>query len=172
MINDIQPSVVCACFTTEKAWNNLKEELKKNGMNFRELKLIDVGIPLETEQYEKSINSLKRFTKPILKRFLDYIPFKSIIFKQLGKHNLEAFDYDNFVQQADFKHPCSFAGFTPLFIDTKYKDHYSPEELANLEMLKTFSTRTFKPTPLKKQGIFQDEDMKTYEDKGDEVNLC
>lgn len=156
MINDIQPSVLCACFTTEKAWNNFKNELKEQGFNWRELRLIDIGIPLETEEYEKKVNFLRSFTKPILKKFIQSIPFKTFIFKTLGKINLEAFDYENYDNQPDFRTPMAFAGFTPLFIDTKYKDYYSNEEKENLEKLKTFSTRTYKPKSLEEQGIYSE----------------
>lgn len=158
MKNDIQPSIVCALFTTPKAWDNFQTEMKKQGLAYRELKLVDIGVPLETEEYEKTTNFLRKFTKPILKRFVENIPFKSFIFKALGKVKLEAFDYENYKDESDYRHPLAFAGFTPLFIDTKYKEYYSDEEKANLEKLKTFSNKTWKPTPLKEQGIIEEDD--------------
>lgn len=167
MKNDIQPSIVCALFTTSKAFDNFKIEMKKQGLNYRELKLIDIGIPLETEEYEKTVNFLRKFTRPILKRFVQNMPFKSFVMKALGKVHLDPFDYDNYKDEHDFKHPLTFAGFTPLFIDMKYKNEYSDEEKINLERLKTFSNKTWKPTPLKEQGIFEDKDMTKLKDSDD-----
>ncbi len=173
MDNDLQPSVITACFTTPKAWRNLKQEFKQQNITFRELKLIDINIPLETKEYERTVNYLRRVTKPILKRFIDYIPFKNIIFKQLINHNIEPFDYDKYMINAkpDYKTPLAYAGLTPLFIDTKYKTSYSKEEQTNLEMLKSFTTRTFKPTPLKEQGIYEDKDMQFLKDKKEGTKL-
>lgn len=158
MNNDIMPSVITACFTTPKAFENLKKGLAENGLKMRELKIIDIGVPLETEKYEKAVNYLRTFTKPILSRFIQNIPFKGMIEKQLKKQHLEFFDYENFENQPDFKNPMAFAGFTPIAIDTKYNEHYSDEEKANLIKLKTFASETFKPTPLKEQGIIEEDD--------------
>ena len=153
------PSIICALFCTEKAYKNMQKDFKKNKVKYRELKLIDVGFPLDNENYNKQANYFKTFTFPILKNFFFKIPLLDLMLKKIG---LKKFDYETYYKKnelKEYKHRLAYLGLTPLFIDDKYKKQYTKEELKNLKKLYSFETDNYKPKSLKEQGIFSDEDM-------------
>jgi len=159
MKNDIEPSVICALFCTDKAFQNMKEDFKKNKVGWRELKLIDVSFPLDDEHYNKQANYFKTFLRSIMRNFIYQIPFLDTILKRV---NLKKFDYETFEarkEQREFKNRLSYLGFTPLFIDDKHKADYTEKELKNLKKLYSFETNNYNPKSLSEQGILQNKDM-------------
>lgn len=149
MKTDQNPSIVGMLFTTPKALKKfIKEVDGKHGMRVRFGIPVDISIPLDDENYEKSVNYLKQFTSGIIARFLKInFPFRDTIMKNLkSKTHLEEFDYDK-LQASGWsrwqRHPLLFSGFTPLFVDTKYKEDYNEIELRNLERLKSFETDNY-----------------------------
>ncbi len=144
MKHDMNPSVVCGLFCTQKGYTEFMKAVdNRKGMRVREIRFVDIGIPLN-EDFNDNINFLKGGSNPMLSRIvLTKFPFRDLAFKKLG---LKPFNYSK-RWQTDIKNPMLFSGLTPLFIDDKYNKErfYTPEEMEMCKRLLTFETPDYKP---------------------------
>jgi len=152
MKGDRNPSVICALFSTQKGYKEfIKRVDNRKGMRVRELRFVDIGIPLD-ENFDDNINFLKAGSMPMFRRILDAIPFRDTILKKLG---LVAFDYSK-IWKWDNKNPMLYAGLTPLAVDDKYSkdsESYTEEEKEKCKRLISFDTPNYKP---KEEGVFDE----------------
>lgn len=159
MKTDCNPSIVGALFCTPDVYDKwVKAVNGKFGMAVREIRFVDVGIPLN-EDYDKAINYLKSFSMPMMKRFIEAdFPFKSMILKQIEKKGLKIIDLSSW--KCDNRHELLLSGFTPIAVDIKYSktfnknsDQYNEKEEENLKKLIKFESEGYKP---KITGVFDD----------------
>lgn len=152
MKTDQNPSVICALFCTQQGYKNfLKEVDQRKGMRVRELKFVDISIPLD-DNFNDNLNFLKHGSMPILKRFVEMeLPF-GIKEKFLKKLKLKEFDYSN-EWKYDNKNPLLYAGITPLAVDDKYNndDNYTKEEQEKMKRLISWDTPDYKE---KLEGVY------------------
>ena len=159
------PSIIFAGFGQfNERWDKFKAESHKKGIVWREIKVLEAQIPID-ERYNDASNFLKQNITPILRSYIENIPFRDMIFKQLkNKAHLEFFNYKNFDKNfvAGNKYPFGYMGLTPLFVDTKYKDQFklscfdTDEEKDNYKKLFSLKSEGFKPlmTPTKEEECF------------------
>jgi len=160
------PSIIMAGFSKfDERFDKFKIEAHKKGIVFRELKIFDVQIPID-KRYNKAVNFLKDSICPILRNYIENIPFKDLIFKALRKKaKLQYFDYEKFnthFNGGGNKFPFGYLGLTPLFIDTKYIDNKNDwfetkEEKENYKKLFSLESKGYKPlkTPTAKKEYFR-----------------
>jgi len=166
MKGDTNPSFVCALFGIPRVNKALIKDIDgKNGMRIREVKLIDISMPMD-KRYDENINYLKHFTMPILKRFIDVkFPFRDMILKILHKQvKLKILNYKK-DWKTDTRHKFLFSGFTPVAFDTKYYNFCTSEtERKNFKKAETFTSENYKPiinnVPTDPKLIINDKDLK------------
>lgn len=146
---DTNPSVVSALFCRPHVYDEFVKQVDgKYGMCVRELRIVDIGIPLG-DDYDKAINLLKSFSMPMMKRFIEMdFPMKAMIMKQIEKKaNLKPFDFSQWNWKHDNRHQLLLSGFTPLFVDMKYNsDEFETEqEMENHKNLLTFTSKGYEP---------------------------
>lgn len=147
METDENPSVVCALFCTQKGYKNFLKEIDGcNGMRVREIRLVDIGIPLD-KNFNSNVNKLKSGSMPILSSYLDMIPFASTIWKTIyNKRKFQKFDYSK-KWETDTANPFIYSGLTPIMVDMKGLDNpnFTDEEKEKLNRLVSFDTPDYKP---------------------------
>jgi len=145
MLGDRNPSVMCGLFTTQKGFKEFMKAVdNRKGMRVREIKLVDIGIPLN-DDFDDNLNFLKAGSMPMLKKLADLeIPF-GLKNKMLNKVGLKPFDYSK-LWKCDNKNKMLFSGITPLFIDDKYikGNNYTKEEKEKAKRLLSWDTPNYK----------------------------
>lgn len=141
---DINPSIQGMLFTTPDAFLALIKESEKRPVGLRFGIPFDLTIPLTNPEYDETINWIKSFSNPILRRFAEQdFMFKPQIMKMLeNKAKLKFIEFEK-QWKTDIKNPLLYSGFTPLFCDIKYKEHYTDEEKENLERLQKFKSKGY-----------------------------
>ena len=166
MRTDMNPSVLFMAYTTEKADKLFREELKKRGMQMRELKLFDVEIPMD--KYDESVNWFKEFICKQNERLIDGLtgnmfvkPFINKLQDKTG-YSLMKPKWD---WEAHKRHPLKFLLLFPIACEQKYShETISKKETKNYKKLLTFESKGYKAPTLKEQGIFEEKDMEMIED--------
>lgn len=162
---DADPSIIFGAYTTPEAYEELIKELKNKGLGFRELKFIDVTIPLN-EKYDDTINFFKHFINnrywydrnPLL-RDNGYMVNK-ILNQVYEKAQYKPIKFDRDQWQNDNRHKLLWTLLVPLFYqDSNTKDHLeTDEEKANYEKLKNFKSEGYTPMIT---GIYNDDGTKS-----------
>lgn len=158
--NDMNPSIVAGLFCRPHVFDKFIEHVDgKFGMSVREVRFVDVGIPLD-DNYDKAVNHLKHFSMPILKRIFDAnFPMRGMILKQIEKRGWKYMDYKNGDWKLDNKHPLLYAGFTPLFVDVKYSrdETYTKEQQEKCDKLTRFESEGYQPVIV---GVSEPDEIK------------
>lgn len=151
MYTDVNPSIVCGLFCKPSVYDKFVKHVdNKHGMRIRELRFIDIGMPLD-ERYDDAVNHLKHFSMPMLKKLANMdFPMSSMIFKAIQKKGFKKIDLCDW--KTDIKHRLLFSGLTPLFVDWKYSrlanpksTAYTDEEEKNMKKLLTFESNGYEP---------------------------
>jgi len=145
MKSDTNPSLIAGLFGHPDKINKLIETIHgKNGMRVRELKLIDISMPMD-ERFDENINFLKHLSKPMLYRLIKQVPFLGIIRKQLSKGGWNLYE-PKASWQNDSKNEFLLCGFTPIAFDCAREQWCETElEKKNFEKAKRFESTGYKP---------------------------
>lgn len=164
MKNDTNPAVLFLSYGTAKGQREFLKECKKRKLGVRELKFYDVEVPIE--KYNETVNWFKSIVHPISQRLIDAVtenifvkPFIKKIQEKTG-YKLMKIDYSKF--KHDYKCKGKLALLTPVACEYRegYKKNCSTkEEKDNYDKLYKFESKGYKNKTLKKQGIFNDENM-------------
>ena len=143
---DMNPSVVCGLFCTQKGYKEFMNEVDgKNGMRVREIRFVDIGIPLD-DTFNDNINFLKAGSMPMLKRLaIIDLPF-GLKDKLFNKLKMKPFSYSK-PWKYHKKNKMIFSGLTPLAVDDKYsKDdvgEYTDDEKEKCKRLLSWDTPNY-----------------------------
>jgi len=171
MKNDTNPSVLFMAYTTPKADALFKEELKKKGLQVRELKLYDVSIPLD--RYNEVINWFKEFCSGINLRLIEAVTgnfFIKFFLKKIEKKTDYKLIKTKWNWQSQNRHKLKQLGLTPIACEyrERYKETFcsSEEEKELYDKLQFFESEGYKAPTLREEGIFEERDMRLYKNRG------
>lgn len=148
MKGDNNPSIVFGFYGDRQAYFNLLTELDKQKLRYREIKFIDVAIPLD-ESYDEKINFFKSFIQrwywidrnPLLfndmkAKFLRYV---------LNKQNFTPVRIDLCEWESNPRHKLLNTFLVPLFVQKHKCWATTDTEKRNAERIINFESDNYKP---------------------------
>lgn len=148
MISDNNPSVIFGLYCKPEAYNDLMQDIKKKGLGVRELRFIDVEIPLD-EKYDDTINFFKSFVlcdywkerNPLFKDIkVMGIDIKGKVIEQLKKMAYEPIEWKNTSWKNDKRHKLIYSLAVPLFVQNQMAHCTTQEEKDNMKKLLKFES--------------------------------